>query len=119
MQPGRGETDDDVARLDPRPVDQPVPLDEPDAGAGEVELIVPVDPGQLRRLAAEEHASRIATDLRRTLDELRDRVELDLVRRDVVEEEEGLGAGREDVVDAVGREVHPAVARAHRAAWRR
>ena len=82
----------------------------PDARAGEVELLVPVDPGKLRRLAADERDARLAADLGRALDELGDLLEVDPVRGDVVEEEERVGAAGQDVVDAVRGEVGAAVA---------
>ena len=50
-------------------------------------------PGQLRRLAADERDAGRAADLGGALDELGDLVELDLVRRDVVEQHQRLGAG--------------------------
>src|SRR6476620_11078423 len=39
---GGGEAEDDVARLHPGTVDQRVAVDDPDAGRGEVELVLPV-----------------------------------------------------------------------------
>ena len=102
---GGRQADDDVAALDARAVDQAVALDDPDARAREVELLVAVDAGQLRRLAADERAARGAADVRHPLDELRDLLELDPVRGDVVEQEERVRAGRDHVVDAVRGEV--------------
>ena len=67
--------------------------------------LVPVDPGKLGRLAADQRDSRLAADLGRTLDELRNLLEIDPVGGDVVEEDERVGARRRDVVDAVGGEV--------------
>ena len=104
------EPDDRVADFDPRAVDQPLALDDPDTRAGEVELVVPVDPGKLCGLAADERDSGVAADLRRALDELGHLLEVDPVRGDVVEEEERIGAARQDVVDAVRGEVGAAVA---------
>ena len=87
-----------------------VALDDPDARAREVELVLAVDPRKLRRLAADERAAGGAADLGEALDELRDLLEVDPVRGDVVEEEERLGAARQDVVDAVRAEVRAAAA---------
>ena len=106
---GRREADDRVSRLDPRAVDETLSLHDPDARAREVELLVAVDPGQLGGLAADERDPGRAADLGRALDELRDLLELDPVRGDVVEEEQRVGAARDDVVDAVRREVGAAV----------
>ena len=110
--PADGKPEHEVALLDARAVDQPVALDDADAGAREVELVVAVDAGQLGGLAAEEHAARGAADLGRALDELGHLLGLDRVRGDVVEQEERVGAGREHVVDAVRGEVGPARAQA-------
>ena len=62
--------------------------------------------------------ARLAAHLGGALDELRDRLEVDPVRRDVVEEEQRVGAARRDVVDAVRGEIgaaRPQRARAARA----
>ena len=105
MDPGRGEADHDVAGLDPRAVDDTVTIDDADGGAAEVDLVLAVDAGQLRRLAAEDRTARRAADVGGALDQLRDLLDVDRVGGDVVEEEERLGAGREHVVDAVRGEV--------------
>ena len=110
MDAGGGEADHDVTGLDARAVDEPVAVDDADGGAAEVELLLAVDAGQLGRLAAEDRAAGGAADLGGTFDQLGDLLRVDRVRGDVVEEEERLGAGREDVVDAVGGEVGPAPA---------
>jgi hypothetical protein len=103
VHPGGREADDGVSRLDPGAVDQTVALDDPDAGSGEVELVVAVDAGKLRRLASDQRAARGAADVCCPLHELGDLLEVDAIRGDVVEEEERLCAAREDVVDAVRR----------------
>ncbi len=113
--PAEGKPDDDVACPDARAVDQVAAVDEADAGAGEVQLLVLVDPRQLRSLAAEDRAPGGAAHLGRALDELGDLVEVDAVGRDVVEQEEGLRAGRQHVVDAVRGEVGAAPAEPPRA----
>ncbi len=103
-----GEADHGVPRLHAGAVDEPLALDDPHASAGEVELVVPVDPGKLGRLAADQRDSLPPADLGRTLDELRNLLEIDAIGGDVVEEDERVGARRRDVVDAVGGEVGPA-----------
>ncbi len=62
-------------------------------------------PGKLRRLAADERAPRVAAHLRRAFHQFGDGLELDAIRRDVVEEEQRVGARGDDVVDAVRGEV--------------
>ena len=99
------EADNGVADLDPRSVDQPLALDEPDARAGEVELVLLVDPRQLGGLAADQRAAGLSADLGGALHELGHRLEVDAIGGDVVEEEQRLGAARRDVVDAVCGEV--------------
>ena len=106
---GRREADHGVAGHDVAPVDELVAIDDADAGAGEVELAVAVDPGELRRLAADERDAGRAADLGGSLDELGDLVELDRRRRDVVEQHQRRGAGGQDVVDAVRGEIAAAV----------
>ena len=106
----RREADHDVAGLDARAVDQPLPFDDADAGAAEVDLLLAVDTGKLGRLATEDRASCRAADVRSTLDEVGDLLGIDRVGCDVVEKEERLGAGGEDVVDAVRRQIGTAPA---------
>src|ERR671934_259944 len=78
---------------------------EADAPAGEVELAWLVDAGQLRGLASDQHATRCAADLGGAGDELGDLLLVDPVCRDIVEQEERVGAAAENVVDAVRREI--------------
>ena len=110
VHPGRRESDHGVAGLDRRAVDQVGAGDDADARSGEVELALGVDAGQLGGLPADERDTRLAADPRRALDELGDLVEMDLVRGDVVEQHQRLGAAGGDVVDAVRGEVGAAVA---------
>ncbi len=105
---GRGKPDDDIALVHGRTVDQAVALDDADACRCEVELIVAVDVRELRRLAADERHACRAADLGGAFDELRDLLEVDPVRRDVVEQEQRLRARRDHVVDAVRGHVGPA-----------
>ena len=105
-----GQPEDDVAGLCPRPVDELGAGDDADDGPAEVDLLVAVDPGKLRRLAAEDRAAGGAADVGGAFHELRDLIRVDDVRGDVVEEEERLGARREDVVDPVRGKVGPAPA---------
>ena len=75
--PADGQADDDVARLDRGAVDHAVAVDDPDAGGGEVELVLAVDARQLGRLAADQRDARRAADLGGALDELGDLLEVD------------------------------------------
>ena len=93
-----------------RAVDDTVALDEPDARARDVQLVLAVDAGQLRGLAADQRDARGAADLGRTFDQRRHLLEVDLIRGDVVEQDQRVGAAGEDVVDAMRGHVGPAVA---------
>ena len=70
VQPAGGKADDPVARLAAGAVDQAVTRDEADAGSGEIELRLLVDPGQLGGFASDEHAAGGAANFRGSLDEL-------------------------------------------------
>src|SRR3989442_1748775 len=80
--PAGGKPAPRLARRARGAVDQPLSSDDADAGAREVELVLPVDAGQLGRLAADEHAVRSTADLRRAFHEVGDLVEVDRVSRD-------------------------------------
>ena len=109
--PAEGKPDHGVALLDLRAVDQAGARDEADAGPGEVELLLAVDPRKLRRLSADERDTRGATDLRGALDQIGDRLEVDAVRGHVVEEEQRVRTAGDHVVDAVRGEVRSAQAK--------
>jgi hypothetical protein len=111
VHPGRGEPEHYVAGRDLGAVDQLLPLDDADAGGREVELVLAVDVGHLGRLAADQRDAGGAADLGRALHQLCHLFELDAGRRDVVEQDERVGAARDDVVDAVRRHVGAAVAK--------
>jgi hypothetical protein len=108
----RREPDHRVARCDGRAVDEVAPGDDAHARAGEVELSLGVDARQLRRLSADECDAGRPADACGAFDELGHLVQDDLVRGDVVEEQQRVGAARGDVVDAVRGEVGAAVAEA-------
>ena len=82
-------------RRDRRAVDELVAVDDADARAGEVELALAVDAGQLGGLAADERDARLAAHLGRALDELGHLLELDPAGGDVVEQHQRRRAGRE------------------------
>ena len=81
---------------------------------GEVELVLAVDARQLGRLAADQRDTRRAADLGGALDEVGDLLQVDVVRGDVVEQDQRVGAARDHVVDAVRG--HVGAAGAQRAA---
>ena len=109
--PADGEADHGVAGRDRRAVDQVGALDDADAGAGEVELALAVDAGQLGRLAADERDAGRAADLGGALDELGDLLEVGSRSRRRSRAASAASAPQvSDVVDAVRGEVGAAVA---------
>src|ERR671931_1660036 len=116
MQTGGRHSDDDVPRLAPRPIDEVGAPDEAHAGPRKIELALAVDAWELGCLAAEDGATGLAADGGCALDEVGDLLEVEAVRRDVVEEEERLGSRGQHVVDAVGRQIAAGVEEPPRAA---
>ena len=66
----RRKAEHEVAGSPVRTVDDAFAIDDTDARPREVELVIAVDPGQLRRLTAEQHAAGGPADLGHALDEL-------------------------------------------------
>ena len=75
-------------------------LDDADREAGEIVLAGGIHAGHLRGLAADQRAARLLAARGDALDDLGGGRDVELAARVVVEEEERLGALREDVVDA-------------------
>jgi len=71
----------------------------------EVELALPVDARQLGGLPADQRHAGGAANFGGALDELRNLLELDVRRGNVVEQDQRLGAARDHVVDAVRGEI--------------
>ena len=105
VQAGRRQADHDVSGAAAGAVDQLRAPHETDARSREVELALAVDARQLGGLAADERAAGRPADGREPLHEVGNLLELEDARGDVVEEEERIGAGRDDVVHAVRAEV--------------
>ena len=80
-------------------------LDDADDEAGDVVLAVGVEARHLRGLAADQRAAVLAAAARDAGDDLLGDVRRQPAGREVVEEEQRLGALHEDVVDAVVDEV--------------
>ena len=80
--------------------DQAVALGHADREADEVELAGLHGAGVLGHLAADQRAAGLAAAVGHALDELLDVVGVELADRDVVEEEQRLGALAHEVVDA-------------------
>ena len=103
----RRQSDERVARLHPLARDQAIALGHADGEADEVELARFHRAGMLGHLAADERAARLLAALHHAAHELLDVRWIELADRDVVEEEQRLGALAHEVVDAHRDEVDP------------
>ena len=101
------EPDDDVPGLDAQWVGGFLEFDDPDAKAGQVVLVGLVEVVHLGGLAADQGASGLFAALADALDDVEEDLLVDLVDGDVVEEEQGLGALDDEVVDIHRDEVDP------------
>ena len=81
--------------------------DDADAESGQVELVLWHRAGVLGRLASEQRAAGPAASLGHALDQLGDLLGHHPPDREVVEEEQRLGADTDDVVDAHRHQIDP------------
>ncbi len=100
VQAARREAQDDVAGRHRAAVDEVGPVDQADAESGQVVVVGRHHAGVLGHLAADQRAACLPAALGDARDDPGDRVGVELADGDVVEEEERLGAGDEDVVGA-------------------
>ena len=107
MQPVRGERDQAVARGDRLAVDRPLAVHDAHNRPGQVELAELVDIGHVGGLSAEQRDPRVAAGVGNAGDDRRLALLAEPVARQVVEEEERLRAGGQNVVDAVVDEIAP------------
>ena len=105
MQTGRRQANQDVARHDRPAVDDLRPLDRADDEARDVVFAVGVEARHLGGLAADQGAPVLPARPRDAADDLLGDVRGQPPRRQVVEEEQRLGALNENVVDAVVHEI--------------
>jgi hypothetical protein len=105
MDARRGEPDQPVARGDIGPWQHGVPLDGPDGEAGEVEIPAGVEAWHLGGLAADERRAGHAAALGDAGDDPSPGGGVELSRREIIEEEEGLGTLHDEIVDAHRDEV--------------
>ncbi len=112
MDAARGQADHRVAGRDPGTVDDGIALDDAERESCQVEVVGSIHVGQLRRLAAEQRAAGLAAAVGDALDDLGHPLEVEPADGDVVEEQRGLGAAREHVVDAHADQVDARVAQA-------
>ena len=90
MQAAGGEAEDDVARGDVGAGEQPVALDRADGEAGEIVVALGIEPGHLRRLAADQRATGLPAALGDAGDDGPAVLDLQPPRREIVEEEQRL-----------------------------
>ena len=100
MQPRRGESDQHVPVPHPVRPEPPFLLDDPDAEPREVERVFGHHAGVLRRLAAEQRAPRPSAALGDPRDDRGHALGVDRANGEIVEEEQGFGAGADDIVGA-------------------
>ncbi len=98
MEAAGSEAQDRVALLDGGAVDQLAPLRQTDAETGHIEFPRRVEPGHLGHLPADERAPRLAAAFGHAGHDTRHLGGQQPADGDVVEEEDGTGPDREDVV---------------------
>ena len=105
VQPRGGKREKQIARLHGIRFFQAGAFRDSDDEAREVVFPRRVEAGHFRRLAADQRASGGVAGARHSLDQLLDHVGIHFRHGQIIEEEERLGAEREDVIDAVIDEV--------------
>jgi hypothetical protein len=110
----RGQADHDVPGRHRGAVDDRVALDDAERESRQVEIVGAVHVRQLGGLAPEQRAPRLAAARRHALDDVRHAPGLESPDRDVVEEQDRIGAAREHVVDAHADEIDAGVMQAAR-----
>ena len=85
--------------------EHPVPIHRADGEACDVEVVGCHHPGVFRRLAADQHTSRLAAAVTDTFHHGGDPLRVHLPGCDVVEHEERFGPEADKVVDAHGHQI--------------
>ncbi|CDN45272.1 hypothetical protein BN871_GZ_00050 [Paenibacillus sp. P22] len=98
----RGQADDSVSRRDRRAVDDLLAVDDADGEAADIVFLRGVHARHLGRLAPDQGAACLHAAFGDAGDDRLDLGRLHLARRQVIEEEQRLGALHDDVVDAHG-----------------
>ena len=105
MQAGGGEAEQHVAFDDVVGGQQLAAFGRADREAREVVVVAVIHAGHLRGLAADQRAAGLAAAFGDAADDRRALVRIELAGREIVEEEQRLGALHDDVVDAHGDEI--------------
>ena len=105
MQTIRWQTEDDIARLDPRSVDHPRTIDYSHDAARQIVFAPAIHPGHLRRFAANQGTAASPTGFGETAQDLIENLGFEFLRPDVVEKEKRPRAEHRDVIDAVVDEI--------------
>jgi hypothetical protein len=101
MEASRGQSEQRVTLADRRAVDDRIAFADPDHEAGDVVGGGLIEPRHFRRFTAKQCAVHPAAGIRHPRHDFRDDRRFQDAGRDVIQEEERLGARREHVVDAV------------------
>ena len=101
MQAGGRQGQQRVARLNIFPCEQFFAVDYTDDEACQIVLARRIKARHFRSFAADERAASFAAGAAHALDELLDHLRLEFTHRQIIEEEERLGALHQDVIDAV------------------
>ncbi len=107
MKTGGGKAYYRVTGRDRLAIDDVRPFDRADAEASEIIFASPVEPRQLRGLPSEQGATGDLASAADSFDHLRRLVDIKSRGREIVEKEEGLGAGGDHVVDRHRHEIDP------------
>src|SRR5258708_18573193 len=102
-----GQATRDPPRLRPRRLDQASLVDDPHDEAGDVVVAQRVDTRHLGRLSTDQGAAGLTAGLGGAVDDFGEELGPELAGGEVVEEEQGVGAGGGNVVDAVVDQVDP------------
>ena len=94
-----------VSRLDPAAVDDGALLDHAHREAGQVEVAFLVEVGHLGGLAAQQGAAGLPAAFGNAFDQRGGLFGLELAHGEVIEEEEGAGAGDQQIVHRHGDQV--------------
>ncbi len=105
MQPARGEAEHDVAGRYRAAVDRGAALDRADGKAGEIVVARPIEARHFRRLAADQGAADLAAGRCDAGDHAFRLRHVEPAGREIIEEQERLGALHDEVVDAHRHEI--------------
>lgn len=107
MEAGGADPDEKIVGGDGLTIDETAFFDDTDAEAGEIIIVIAVEVGHDRGFTAEEAAIGLNATVGDTANDGFEEGRVVAGHGDIVEEEEGFGAGAEDIIDAHGDEIDP------------